>query len=95
MYILRSYRLYFSQKFRRRSNATLCDISTGSLLFAIVTSLGIYGQQGVKWFYMYSYPYTTVLPAKSDSDIMFCLQSYQGLRIDRLAQVELYFYHDL
>ena len=25
----------------------------------------------------------TVLPAKSDSDIMFCLQSYQGLRIDR------------
>ena len=26
---------------------------------------------------------TTVLPAKSDSDIMFCLQSYQGLRIDR------------
>ena len=25
----------------------------------------------------------TVLPAKSDSDIMICLQSYQGLRIDR------------
>ena len=25
----------------------------------------------------------TVLPAKSDNDIMFCLQSYQGLRIDR------------
>ena len=25
----------------------------------------------------------TVLPAKSDSDVMFCLQSYQGLRIDR------------
>ena len=25
----------------------------------------------------------TVLPAKSDSDIMFCLQSYQGLIIDR------------
>ena len=24
----------------------------------------------------------TVLPAKSDSDFMFCLQSYQGLRID-------------
>ena len=24
----------------------------------------------------------TVLPAKSDSDIMFCLQSYPGLRID-------------
>ena len=38
----------------------------------------------------------TVLPAKSDSDIMFCLQSYQGLIINRsqviygfaLAQVE-------
>ena len=25
----------------------------------------------------------TVLPAKSDSDVMFCLQSYQGLRIDK------------
>ena len=25
----------------------------------------------------------TVLPAKSDSDVMFCLQSYQGLTIDR------------
>ena len=26
---------------------------------------------------------TTVLPAKSDSDALLCLQSYQGLRIDR------------
>ena len=26
----------------------------------------------------------TVLPAKSDSDVMLCLQSYQGLMIDRL-----------
>ena len=25
----------------------------------------------------------TVLPAKSDSDFMFCLQSYQGPLIDR------------
>ena len=25
----------------------------------------------------------TVLPTKSDSDVMFCLQSYQGIRIDR------------
>ena len=25
----------------------------------------------------------TVLPVKSDSDVMLCLQSYQGLRIDR------------
>ena len=24
----------------------------------------------------------TVLPAKSDSDVMFCFQSYQGLIID-------------
>ena len=29
------------------------------------------------------YLVATVLPAKSDSDVMFCLQSYQGLRIDR------------
>ena len=27
--------------------------------------------------------WTTVLPAKSDSDVMLCLQSYRGLRIDR------------
>ena len=26
---------------------------------------------------------STVLPAKSDSDVMFCLKSYQGLIIDR------------
>ena len=26
---------------------------------------------------------TTVLPAKSDGDVMFCLQSYQGLIIGR------------
>ena len=25
----------------------------------------------------------TVLPAKSDSDVMFCLQCYQGVIIDR------------
>ena len=25
----------------------------------------------------------TVLPAKSGSDVMFCLQNYQGLEIDR------------
>ena len=25
----------------------------------------------------------TVLPAKSDSDFMLCLQSYQGLIVDR------------
>ena len=25
----------------------------------------------------------TVLAAKSEIDVMFCLQSYQGLRIDR------------
>ena len=25
---------------------------------------------------------STVLPAKSDIDVMFCLQTYQGLRID-------------
>ena len=25
----------------------------------------------------------TILPAKSDSDVMLCLQSYQGLMIDR------------
>ena len=28
-------------------------------------------------------PLTTVAPTKSDSDAMFCLQSYQGLAIDK------------
>ena len=28
-------------------------------------------------------PESTVLPARSDSDAMFCLQNDQGLRIDR------------
>ena len=27
--------------------------------------------------------HATVLAAKSDSDVMFCLQTYKGLRIDR------------
>ena len=29
-----------------------------------------------------NYSQPTVLPAKSDSDVMFCLHSYQGLIID-------------
>ena len=44
-----------------------------------------------KYFYAFLIHYLStelafspnVLPAKSDSDVMFCLQSYQGLRIDR------------
>ena len=27
--------------------------------------------------------FATVVPTKSDSDAMFCLQSYEGIRIDR------------
>ena len=38
-------------------------------------------------FYSFGYSLvegsSTILPAKSDSGVMFCLQSYQGLRIDR------------
>ena len=30
-----------------------------------------------------SHKVITVMPAKSDSDVMFCLQSYQGLVFDR------------
>ena len=36
--------------------------------------------------FVYTYissEYSTVLPAKSDSDVIFCLQSNLGLRIDR------------
>ena len=33
--------------------------------------------------HMFFFVVVTVLPAKSDSDIMFCLQSYQGFIIAR------------
>ena len=33
---------------------------------------------------------STVLPVKSDSDVMFCLQSYQGLIIDRIKTQVIY-----
>ena len=36
------------------------------------------------------YKRNTVLPAKSDSDVMFYLQSYQGLRIDKSLVYESY-----
>ena len=32
---------------------------------------------------IYSNVFSTVLPANSDSDVKFCLLSYQGLIIDR------------
>ena len=35
-------------------------------------------------------PESTVLPAKSDSDVMFCLQNDQGLRIDRSLVYQSY-----
>ena len=34
--------------------------------------------------------FTTVVPAKSDSDVMLCLQSYQELRIDRSLMYQSY-----
>ena len=37
-----------------------------------------------------SFQFTTVLPAKSDNDVMFCLQSYQVLRIDRINTQVIY-----
>ena len=33
---------------------------------------------------------TTVVPTKSDSDVMFCLQSYQGLMIDKSIVYQSY-----
>ena len=32
----------------------------------------------------------TIVPTKSDSDVMFCLQSYQGIRIDRSLVYQSY-----
>ena len=32
----------------------------------------------------------TVLPAKSDSDVIFCLQSYEGFIIDRINTQVIY-----
>ena len=36
------------------------------------------------------YKTCTVLPAKSDSDVILCLHSYQGLRIDRSLLYQSY-----
>ena len=35
-------------------------------------------------------PTYTVLPAKSDSDVMFCLHGYQGLKTDRSLVYQSY-----
>ena len=35
------------------------------------------------YYKQHFYKQTTVLPAKSDSDFMFCVQSYQRLIVDR------------
>ena len=50
------------------------------------TSFGVtFRQAALKTMFCYCIDeeITTVLPAKSDSDDMLCLQSYQGLMIDR------------
>ena len=48
------------------------------LLFSvlIITTIAVH-------FKVYKIGQSTVMPAKSDSDIIFCLQSYQGFIIDR------------
>ena len=51
----------------------------GLLLTSLQIILSLLLIQG----YWQKFAYTTVLPAKSDSDFMFCLQSYQGLIINR------------
>ena len=33
--------------------------------------------------------YVTVMPAKSDCEVMFCLQSYQGLIIDDMINTQI------
>ena len=48
----------------------------------IFTLVQMYSQNFC-FYWTYDKENATVLPAKSDSDVMFCLQSYQGLRIDR------------
>ena len=40
-------------------------------------------RQGTHTWKPYQTDNGTVLPAKSDSNVMFCLQSYQGFIIDR------------
>ena len=44
----------------------------------------VYVLQGLNVSLKHTFIYKcTVLPAKSDSDAMFCLHSYHGLRIDK------------
>ena len=60
-----------------RHQIGLCLLISTLVVIALKSSLTHYNPSYIL------YNKTTVLPAKSDSDIMFCLQSYQELRIDR------------
>ena len=51
------------------NSTTISDVKLASDTHTMATHIGL--NRG------------TVLPAKSDSDVMFCLQSNQGLIIDR------------
>ena len=56
-------------------------------MFAKVPVKGLLDLNKLNYIYQLNfeskYRHYIVLRAKSDSDIMFCLQSYQGLMIDR------------
>ena len=62
------------------SCTTVCDV----FLCFVTFPCGVLGQV---WYLIVSIPVfsflLTDLPAKSDSDAMFCLQKYQGLISDR------------
>ena len=62
---------------------SLFNSRTGT--FEPITVLGLWSTRGENYYNMWDIiqRYTTVLPAKNDSDFMFCLQSYKGLILDR------------
>ena len=59
------------------------DVSLGLVAFILSTERRKYISYFTFFFKRISVATFTVLPANSDSDVMFCLQSYHGLIIDR------------
>ena len=54
-----------------------------SLSLLAGSTVGIIDERSLQSLYNHTQAIVTVVPAKSDSDIMLCLQRYQGLIADR------------
>ena len=58
----------------------LSDSDENAMFCGILSGFSPFAEVGKSYLEFIS---PSVLPAKSDSDVMFCLQCYQGLILDR------------